>query len=208
MGGSLGRLTIQRKNGSETFHRDGRPLEFDLLGFWQWSMSDLVSNATRGVLAEYIVARRLGLAVEGSRAEWAPYDLKTPSGIRVEVKSAAHVQSWHQKKLSTITFAVPETRWWDAESSKQADEAKRHADVYVFALLAHTEKATVDPLNLEQWRFYVLPTKALNERKRSQHSITLKSLENLCGRSWHYEELAAAVDLAAERCGEWKTPAR
>ena len=68
--------------------------------------------------------------------------------------------------------------------------AKRHADVYVFALLAHTDKLTVDPLNINQWEFYVLPTTALDERKRSQHSITLKSLEDLSGGKVDYVQLA------------------
>jgi hypothetical protein len=38
-------------------------------------------------------------------------------------------------------------------SGALSTEIKRHADVYVFALLAHTDKATVDPLSLDQWRF-------------------------------------------------------
>jgi len=29
--------------------------------------------------------------------------------------------------------------------------ARRHSHVYVFALLAHTDKATVNPLDLDQW---------------------------------------------------------
>ena len=57
---------------------------------------------------------------------------------------------------------------------------RRHADVYVFALLAHQDKASVDPLDLAQWKFYVLPTSTLDSRNRSQYSITLKSLSTLC----------------------------
>lgn len=33
-----------RKTGSERFHDAGNALTFDLLSFWQWSGSDLVSN--------------------------------------------------------------------------------------------------------------------------------------------------------------------
>ena len=53
-----------------------------------------------------------------------------------------------------------------------ADVVRRHAQVYVFALLAHTGKATVNPLDLDQSAFYVLPTAVLDGRTRSQHSIT------------------------------------
>ena len=42
------------KIGSEPFVYRGESIGADLLGFWHWAYSDLVSNATRGVLAEYI----------------------------------------------------------------------------------------------------------------------------------------------------------
>lgn len=190
----LQRLSIARKVGKERFHINGNKLDFDLLSFWQWSSSDLISNVTRGIVAEYIVARGLGLAERGVRNGWAAFDLETPSGIKIEVKSAAYVQSWHQKQLSSITFMTPKTRAWDADTNRQSHESKRQADIYVFALLAHTDKTTIDPLNLDQWRFYVLPTVTLDERTRSQHSITLRSLENLCSEAITYAGLSKAVE--------------
>ena len=59
------------------------------------------------------------------------------------------------------------------------DTAERYAQVYVFALLAHTNKLTANPLDLGQWVFYVIPTAVLDRRTRSQRSITLKTLEEL-----------------------------
>ncbi len=59
--------------------------------------------------------------------------------------------------------------------------AMREADVYVFALLAHTDKSTIDPLDLDQWQFFVLSRAAICARTRSQYSITLKSLDSLPG---------------------------
>ncbi|OPY18729.1 MAG: hypothetical protein A4E74_00379 [Syntrophus sp. PtaB.Bin075] len=189
----LQRLIITRKEGEEPFHANGVALGFDLRSFWQWSASDLVSNATRGIIAEYIVARSLSLVDKGVRDEWAAFDLETPSGVKIEVKSAAYIQSWHQERLSSITFRTPKTRAWDPDTSTQSVDVKRQADVYVFALLSHNDKQTIDPLNVKQWRFYVTATSELNERKRSQHSITLKSLEQLCSGPVTYEELPRAV---------------
>ena len=60
------------------------------------------------------------------------------------------------------------------------------------ALLHHEDKLTIDPLKLAQWLFFVVPTKVLNARKRSQHSITLSSLQAL-GPGVSYSELKAAV---------------
>ena len=192
----LGRILVSRKTGDERFRAAGGDLGFTLLDFWQWSASDLVSNATRGRLAEYIVAKALGASTSGVRNEWDAYDLRTESGIRVEVKSAAYVQTWFQKKFSSIAFLTRPTREWDADTNRQSSDAKRQADVYVFALLGHRDKSTVDPLNIDQWQFYVLSTQALNARTRSQHSITLKSLEALADAVL-FSELRGAVQRAA-----------
>jgi len=39
---------------------------------------------TRGVLAEFIVARAVGVETAGVREEWAAYDLQTPDGVMIE----------------------------------------------------------------------------------------------------------------------------
>jgi len=80
-----------------------------------------------------------------------------------------------------------------------AAKAIRQADVYVFAILAHEDNATVNPLDVAQWDFYILPTKDLNERTRSQHLITLKSLKAMGAGPVSYEGLAAAVRTAVPR---------
>lgn len=195
----LERILVSRKTGDELFRAAGDDLGFTLLDFWQWSASDLVSNATRGRLAEYVVAKALGASTSGVRNEWDAYDLRTESGIRgirVEVKSAAYVQTWFQKQFSSIAFLTRPTRAWDADTNRLSSDAKRQADVYVFALLGHRDKSTVDPLNIDQWQFYVLSTQALNARTRSQHSITLKSLAALTGAVL-FSELRGAVQRAA-----------
>jgi len=195
--GDLGPIDCERRGGGEPFHDGGRALGLDLLSFWQWSTSDVVSNATRGVLAEYLVAGALGVADGCIREEWAAYDLEARDGTRVEVKSAAYIQSWHQERLSQISFLVPKTRGWDRDTNRQDDDPRRKADVYVFALLAHTDQATLDPLDVSQWEFYVLPTEVLDERQRGQHSITLPSLRKLAGVAVKFAGLADAVVQAA-----------
>ncbi len=54
--------------------------------------------------------------------------------------------------------------------------ARRHADVYVFCLLDHKDRATVDPLNVDQWRFFVLATRVLDAKVGTQRRIALKPL--------------------------------
>lgn len=192
----LERVKCSPRSGSESLSYHGRELPFKLRDFWCWATSDLLSNATRGVFAEFIVAAALDAGLDGIREEWGAFDILTDDGIKVEVKSAAYIQSWHQTNPSKITFRVPRTRAWSAETSVMETEVRRQADVYVFALLF--EQASIpDPLNLDHWEFYVLPTSALNARTRSQHSITLRTLQILSGGSVNFPDLREAVSLAA-----------
>jgi hypothetical protein len=178
MSSNFDAMKVARKTGKEQFHIQGRGAEFDLLGFWQWSASNLVSNALRGVLAEYIVASDLSVA-HGVRTEWDAYDLKTPGGIKVEVKSAAYLQSWRQSAPSKICFDIRPTYGWDSATNTTSVERKRQADVYVFCLLAHPDKATLDPMDLAQWEFYVLSSKVLDEKLPNQKTVSLAGLLRL-----------------------------
>lgn len=187
-------MRIERRTGGERFVYQGEVLpHLSLIDFWQWSGSDLVSNAMRGVLAEYIVACDLG-AADGVRTEWDAYDLRTKSDIKVEVKSAAYCQSWQQTKLSNICFGIAPTLGWDANTEIRATESVRQADVYVFCVLHHRDKATLDPLNLDQWDFYVLPARVLNEHCLIQKTITLSSLLRLNPKKVAYGEIGAGID--------------
>lgn len=187
---------VVRKTGREVLTAQGKPTAFDLLSFWQWSGSDLLSNAFRGVLAEYIVAAAFG-EVHGVRVEWDAYDLETPAGVRVEVKSGAYLQTWHQDKLSQITFGIRPTYGWDSKTSKISDRQARQADVYVFAILDHKEKATVNPLDLDQWTFYCLATKDLNDGVGNQKTISLTGLLRLKPTQATFATLATIIEETA-----------
>jgi hypothetical protein len=50
------------KTGNEPLTVNGQKLDKSLLDFWRWNSSDLLSNATRGRLAEFIVASASGVA--------------------------------------------------------------------------------------------------------------------------------------------------
>jgi hypothetical protein len=193
MTAQLGPITVTPRRPHDPFHASGKLLGFVLEDFWKWSVSDLVSNATRGIVAEFIVAKALGISTAGVRNEWSPYDLTTQNGLKVEVKSAAYLQSWNQEQLSPIHFTVRKTTPWNSETKKVSEEPKRQADVYVFAILSHKDKSTIDPLDVTQWAFYVLSTSVLDARTPSQHSITLNTLEKLAKGPMDYFHLREAV---------------
>jgi hypothetical protein len=166
------------KTGAERFHRGRIPLAIDLLAFWQWSASDLVSNALRGHLAEYLVALDC-CDTATLRLEWDAYDCKTRGGAKVEVKSSAYLQSWPQEEYSEITFGIATKQGWVAETNEWLPEKKRHADAYVFCLLKEKDPQRLDPLDLEQWEFYVLLTRVLDKKVGNQKTIGLEPLMKL-----------------------------
>jgi hypothetical protein len=163
--------------------------------FLAWAYDDLLTNTTRGVLAEYIVATALGIH-DTKRVEWDQYDLDI-DGVGVEVKSAAYVQTWEQARISEITFGIRPARGWDARTNTSAANAKRSADVYVFCVLEGEDRKHIDPLDVAQWTFYVLATNELDRQVPTQKTIRLGSLKALRPRQCKYDELKAAIHEAA-----------
>ncbi len=185
-------VIVARRTGTEAFHSAGIAVGFDLTAFWQWAASDLAGNALRGILAEFLVAKATGAGAD-VRAEWDACDLRTDAGVRIEVKSAAYLQSWSQRRYSSIGFDIAPKRGWDAATNTSAASACRTADVYVFALLAHQDKATLDPLDLTQWRFYVASARTLDAHFGAQKRIALSSLTKVASKPVSYNDLAATV---------------
>ncbi|MCK9464112.1 MAG: hypothetical protein M0R80_31215 [Proteobacteria bacterium] len=197
------------RSGNEPFTVEGRALPFCLGDFWRWSASDLLSNALRGILAEFIVLNALGLDSDHPRAEWDAVDLRTPDGIAVEVKSAAYLQSWTQKKLSKITFNIsPAKVPWDARTNTSDAPAGRQADLYVFCLFAEKDRKVADPLDLAQWRFFVLPARVLDAKVGGQKTVSLGRLESLGAAYCHYSELKAAAKKASSTTASSPAPRR
>lgn len=142
------------------------------------------------------MAKALGIKDDGIRDSWGPVDLVSPTGITVQVKSAAFLQAWHQKEFSRISFSIKPRRVFDSTTNSLSETPIRVAQVWVFALLSHTDKLTLDPMDLAQWQFFVVSKSFLDGYRRSQESITLKSLRKLGIEPVGFLELADQV----ERC--------
>ena len=151
-------LTAEKKCGDERFLNGN--VSVRLLDFWAWAYSDLVGNTERGKLAEYIVSLAMDCAEDRSEG-WGAFDILSPEGIKIEVKTSAYLQSWAQKKTSDIRFGIRETLAWDSKTNSFAESARRQADVYVFCVENCKEQELVNPLDLTQWDFYPIATAVL-----------------------------------------------
>lgn len=186
-------LTVKQLDGSEHFHQCGAALPENIISFWRWAYSNLAANNLRGHLAEFLVASDLDIARE-TRIEWNDCDLQYKSEIKIEIKSAAYLQSWRQSKHSAIAFNIAPSRGYDSQSDRRRKEATRNSEIYVFCLLAHKDKQTLDPINLDQWEFYVLPTEILDTKLGNQKTLSLSHLLQLNPTKCNYGNIARSID--------------
>lgn len=185
------------KSGEEQIRDEHGVPQGNVLGFWRWAYSQTLDNALRGFLAEYLVGLALGGPDRDARVEWDPYDLTTPNGVKVEVKFTAYLQSWAQKRKSTLVFNIPETNAWDPATGSWASSRARQSDVYVFCVFTAVDPDTADPLDMAQWDFYVAPTSRVNEALGGQKTVTLSSLtQRVAPETVTFTGLADAVQRA------------
>lgn len=178
------------KSGREEFMVGGKPTGDRLVDFWAFYASNLIHSPLRGALAEYIVAMALGIQ-SGVRNTWAAYDLDY-KGIAIEVKSSAYLQEAHEGISQTHQFSISaHNHFSDGEQTKVV---KRHARLYVFCMLTEKDRAKVNPMELSQWDFYILPTSVLNEKYQNRVTIALSRLEMIGAKKTDYSGLKKAID--------------
>ena len=186
-------LTNSIKTGSEKFIG----LDRTLLDYWAWAHSDILSNAERGKIAEYIVGCALK-SKSSCRVEWDEVDIISDVGLRLEVKSSAYLQTWAQSKPSSIRFDIAPKLTWNEHTHSYDGSLARHSDVYVFCVFTSTDAANANTMDISQWDFYVLSTDILNLKVPNQKSISLSSLIKLGATKTDYIGLYAAV-ISAEK---------
>lgn len=164
-------------DGNEEFTLGGENAGITVGEFWSWAYSDLLDNTLRGVLAEFLVEKSLSPNTHPHtqmRVNWTPYDLTSPSRRRIEVKSAAYLQSWTSDYFSKIIFSIAPARAWYPDTGWAQDIA-RHSDLYVFCVYTATSRDQ-SILNLDLWDFYVLPTSVLDRERPNQKTMSLTTL--------------------------------
>ncbi len=191
------KLKTKFKKYNKHLQYEGRTLPVAVLDFWQWAFSDFIDNTTRGIFAEFIVGYAIDSpTLKSPREGWGAYDLQFKD-LKIEVKTSAYLQAWAQPRLSNIIFSISPTRAFDPQTGRTAKSLKRQADIYIFCVLTCKDQRKVDPLNLDQWEFYVVPTYKLDKMfglKRKY--ITLKQLQILA-TAVTFRELKSTVEKTA-----------
>lgn len=168
--------------------------------FWAWGFSDLRDNTLRGVLAEFLVARTVG-SDQQLRVAWDNYDVLSPSGIRIEIKSAGYLQSWSQRTHSRPVFGRLTGRSFDPDTNEFSSEREVRADVFVFAIQTCMDHAAYDVLDIRQWEFWVADAGAV--RDAGTRTVGMTWVRANARGPLRLDELPAAIeDLAGGSIGE------
>lgn len=177
-------------DGEKHFSDGENELPFQLKDFWSWYASNLLNAPLRGAVAEYIVAKALG-DNEPHRNVWASYDLLY-NGCPIEVKSSAYLQAHESELLSRVSFSIDKHNHYEPLDS--AMETKRHSSLYVFCLYSCKDRAEANPMRMEQWLFYIVPTSVIEERLGDQRSLSFRSLLKLQPVIASYGTLKSEID--------------
>lgn len=194
----------KQRTGDEHIIFNNMPIGYSLSDYWAWNSSDLLNNTMRGSFCEFIVSAALGIDLSGVNDDWDPYDISFPyrwqrdgvwrDEVKIEVKSGSYLQAWERDdgRLSNIQFSIRPTRAWDPNTG-YSGEVKRQSDVYVFCVYTETNRSKADPLVLDGWDFYILPTETLNNVCGPQKSISLPALQKLDPIRADYDGIEYAI---------------
>jgi hypothetical protein len=134
--------------------------------------------------------------------EWDAVDLHY-GDKRIEVKSAAYVQSWSQSKPSKVIFDIAEKLAWDARTNTYAVERSRAADCYVFCLFNERDavRARETITNVELWQFYILSTEYINRTFVQTKAVALSRIQAGC-EAVSFHDLKHIVDHVLAETGK------
>lgn len=170
-------------------------LDATVADFWRWAFSDLRDNTTRGILAEFLVARAVG-DERSLRIGWDNFDAQAPDGTAIEVKCSAFLQSWTQKRHSELVFGRLSAREFDATRNEYSVDARVRADVFVFAVQTQREPAAYDVLDISHWEFWVVSASTI--RERAGKTVGIRWVREHATGPLPYSGLADAIHAAAQ----------
>ena len=178
-------------NKDDRFTLNGADLGFTVGDYWQFQFSNLLDKL--GYVAEFLVAKALAKESPDNCNGWTLYDIDYREK-KIEVKATSYYQAWKESHeiCEQRTFGIRQTH-----VGCQKDK-ERQNDIYIFCL--ENEKpendCSANPLNLENWQFYVIPTTIINEKCGKQKTISLNRVKKLFGieEGLSYDQIKPYVD--------------
>ena len=176
--------------GNEHFTKKGEATELTILEFWRWHFSEIFDLQSK--IAEYIVGKALGLTEAQNVGEWTLFDMMY-RGKRIEIKETSYYHAWQtdeEPKSKQRSFGI--TKAYDNYKAENSP-LRRQNDIYIFCLNTGETREASNPLELNNWQFYVLSTDVINRKCGDAKTISLSRVEKLA-KKVSYSELKGEVD--------------
>lgn len=172
-------------DGQERFSKQGVSIGLTIFDFWQFQFSNIYDLQEH--IAEFLVAKALDIDKPYNRSGWTPFDILL-RGTRIEVKETGYFYSWQEdgKTSNRRSFRINQT--YNAKHIKE-----RQNDIYVFCLNTGETAEDSNPLELEHWEFYVIPTKTINEECGNNKTISLSKVQRLTNKVT-FSEIKECID--------------
>lgn len=165
-----------RLKGSEKFSYQGNGTGMSILDFWRWHFCERFDLQDK--IAEFIVAKALGLTQADNVGQWTLYDILY-KGTRIEVKESSYVHAWqtdNEPKSKSRIFGIGKAY---SEYMDNTSKLERQNDIHVFCLNTGFTREESGPLKLENWEFYIVPTETINKECGDAKTISLSRLSGM-----------------------------
>ena len=179
--------------GNEKFVIGGTELNLTMLDFWQFKYSNIYN--LQEVIAEFLVAKALDREKADNDDYWTLWDIDYRNK-RIEVKQTSYYHSFNKPGVVSKqrSFGINKTNS-NYEYVNEKNCYERQNDIYVFCLNTGDTAESSNPLNLENWEFYIVPTRIINEFCGDYKTISLGRIKTMGFTPIPYEDIKLCVDL-------------
>lgn len=156
------------------------PSGFTLGDFWSWAFSDLLDHDVRAAFAQFVVC--LGLDRTAlPRVSWTGGDLPY-RGRSLRVVHLGHVAAWDVDAPATVWQGAEGER--DPHWSRQRDAVvelggEGAADCWIVSHDPRRDPRALDPLDVAEWEFFVLPHHAVELEAGPERVLALRRMRFL-----------------------------
>ena len=172
-------------NNNGKFIFNNNELDFGILDLWKSKYSNIYNM--QDVIAEFLVEKALGIDKAQNTDYWTLYDILYRD-CRIEIKQTGYYHPWNENgKISEMRrFGITKANS-KYENKESSNIYERQNDIYVFCLNVGKTKETSNPLNIDNWEFYIVPTKKINEVCKNYKSIGLNKVKKIATKVNYFE---------------------
>lgn len=166
-------------------------LSFGILELWKSKYSNIYNM--QEVIAEFLVEKALGIDKAQNTDYWTLYDILYRN-YRIEIKETSYYHPWNKNGIVSKYRRFEITKANSNYDIKDCENKfERQNDIYIFCLNTGNTKEESNPMNLNNWEFYIIPTSVINEKCGNNKTITLGKVRKLTDKIT-YDKIKEKID--------------